>query len=137
MKLYDEKLALLDPIDKFVPETKGSDKAKIPLRSLLFHESGITSFIPYYNSAIDPTVTKEHSLETISIYHAQYAGAWGRTDYLFLNTDLTRFLRSVYMPVAKNLYASKQMHDVLLRDVIAAPLQKIKDTSIVVSTLCY
>jgi beta-N-acetylhexosaminidase len=129
MKLYDEKkLALLDPIDKFVPETKGSDKAKIPLRSLLFHESGITSFIPYYNSAIDPDSYKGALFgKRSSIYHAQYAGAWGRTDYRFSPTLISPDSSAqFYMPVAKNLYASKQMHDVLLRDVIATPLQKNK-----------
>lgn len=126
MKLYDEKkLALLDPIDKFVPETKGSDKAKIPLRALLLHESGITSFIPYYTSAIDPAsytgpLFGSHSRR----YHVRYAGAWGRTDYRFLpdliSSDSTaRF----YLPVAEGLYASDKMHDVLLRDVIASPLR--------------
>ncbi|MEN6323469.1 MAG: glycoside hydrolase family 3 N-terminal domain-containing protein [Proteiniphilum sp.] len=126
MKLYDEKkLVLLDPIDKFVPETKGSNKAKIPLRSLLFHESGITSFIPYYTSAIDPgsyagPLFGSHS----SIYHVRYAGAWGRTDYRFLpdliSSDSTA---QFHLPVAERLYASDKMHDVLLRDVIASPLK--------------
>lgn len=126
MKLYDEKkLALLDPIDKFVPETKGSNKAKIPLRSLLFHESGITSFIPYYTSAIDPrsytgSLFGPHS----RTYHVRYAGAWGRTDYRFL-PDLISGDSTVqfYLPVAEGLYASDKMHDVLLKDVIASPLK--------------
>lgn len=129
MKLYDEKkMALLDPIDKFVPETKGSDKAKIPVRSLLFHESGITSFIPYYNSAIDPDSYKGELFgKRSSTYRVQYAGAWGRTDYRFIPTLISPDSSAQFqLPVAKNLYASKQMHDVLLRDIIASPLQKTK-----------
>jgi hypothetical protein len=48
MKLFDEKkLKLQDPISKFVPETKHSNKAGISVQELLFHESGNHPFIPY------------------------------------------------------------------------------------------
>src|SRR5690606_34937190 len=48
-------------------------------------------------------------------------------DYRFSPTQISPDSSAqFYMPVAKNLYASKQMHDVLLRDVIATPLQKNK-----------
>ena len=127
MKLYDEQqLALLDPIGKFVPETKRSDKAKISIRSLLLHESGITSFIPYYTSAIDPDSYRGPLFGARSgTYHVRYAGAWGRTDYRFLPELIARDSSAQFhLPVAEKLYAGKQMHDILLRDVIASPLQK-------------
>jgi beta-glucosidase-like glycosyl hydrolase/CubicO group peptidase (beta-lactamase class C family) len=127
MKLYDEKkIALLDPIDKFVPETKGSDKAKIPVRSLLLHESGITSFIPYYTTAIDPESYQGSILGPRSgTFHVRYAGAWARTDYRFLPDLISREpSERFYLPVAEGLYASDKMHDALLRDVIASPLHK-------------
>jgi len=127
MKLYDEKkISLLDPIDKFVPETRGSDKAKIPLRTLLLHESGITSFIPYYATAIDPgSYTGLLFGARSNIYHVRYAGAWARTDYRFLPDLISREpSERFYLPVAEDLYASDKMHDALLRDVIASPLQK-------------
>ena len=126
MKLYDEKkLALLDPIDKFVPATKGSDKAKIPLRSLLLHESGITSFIPYYTSAIDAdSYTGRLFGPRSATFHVRYAGAWARTDYRFQPDLISRDSSAqFYLPVAKGLYASDKMHDVLLGHVIASPLK--------------
>lgn len=126
MRLYDEKkLALLDPIDKFVPETKGSDKAKIPLRSLLLHESGITSFIPYYTSAIDPDSYKGRLFGARSAtYHVRYASAWARTDYRFLPDLISpKPSERFYLPVAEGIYASDKMHDVLLRDIITSPLK--------------
>ncbi|KUL17923.1 MAG: hypothetical protein XE13_0638 [Proteiniphilum sp. 51_7] len=127
MKLFDEgKMRLQDPISKFVAETKGSDKASITIRSLLFHESGITSFIPYYTSAIDPS-SYEGPLfgRRSSLYHVHYAGAWARTDYTFL-PDLISEHRSeqFHLPVAKGLYASDKMHATLLRDVINSPLRR-------------
>ena len=127
MKLYDEKkIALQDPIDKFVPETKGSDKARITVRSLLLHESGITSFIPYYTTAIDPGSYQGRLFGPRSgTYHVRYAGAWARTDYRFLPDLISREpSERFYLPVAEDLYASDKMHDALLRDVIASPLQK-------------
>lgn len=126
MKLYDEKkIGLQDPISKFVKETKGSDKANITIRSLLFHESGITSFIPYYTSAIDANsfsgpLFGRHS----NRYHVRYAGAWARTDYKFLPELISSHQSEKYpLPVAKDLYASDKMHDILLKDVINSPLR--------------
>lgn len=127
MKLYDEKkIRLQDAISNFVPETKGSDKATATIRSLLLHESGITSFIPYYRSAID-TSSFSGTLfgKRSSIYHARYADAWGRTDYKFL-PDLISSEKSekFYLPVAEGLYASDEMHRVLLKDVVDSKLRR-------------
>ena len=127
MKLYDEGgMRLEDPISKFVKETKGSDKASATIRSLLFHESGITSFIPYYTSAID-TTSYEGVLfgRRSSLYHVRYAGAWARTDYTFL-PELISQKRSqrFHLPVANGLYASDKMKETLLRDVIRSPLRR-------------
>jgi len=109
-----------------VPETKESDKAKISVRSLLLHESGIISFIPYYTTAIDPK-SYEGSLfgPRSNIYNVHYAGAWARTDYHFLPELISHEpSEEFYLPVARDLYASDKMHDALLRDIIASPLQK-------------
>lgn len=127
MKLYDEKkIRLQDPIDKFVPETKGSNKANLNIRSLLLHETGIVSFIPYYTAAIDENSYSGALFGRQStVYHARYAGAWGRTDYKFLS-DLISSKESeqFHLPVAKGLYASDKMHDKLLKEVIDTPLSR-------------
>jgi beta-glucosidase-like glycosyl hydrolase/CubicO group peptidase (beta-lactamase class C family) len=126
MKLFDEKkLKLQDPISKFVPETKHSNKAGISVQELLFHESGITPFIPYYESAIDKRSYSGPLFGPKSeTYNAYYAGAWGRTDYKF-RSDLiaSQPSNNFNLPVAKDLYAGKKMHDVLLKDIIDTPLK--------------
>lgn len=121
MKLYDtQQLKLTDAISKYVPETKGSGKANANIRSLLLHESGITSYIPYYKSAIDENSFSGNLFGSRSAtYNAFYAGAWGRTDYRFLpllvaKTESERFA----YPIAKGLYASDDMKKKLLKDVI-------------------
>ena len=127
MKLYDEKkIRLQDPLNKFVPETKRTDKANLTIRSLLLHETGIVAFIPYYTAAIDEnsyvgTLFGRQS----SIYHVRYAGAWGRTDYKFLPELIsTKESAEFHLPVAKGLFASDKMHYKLLREVIDTPLKR-------------
>lgn len=128
MKLYDEKkISLRDPIGKFVPLTKGSNKSSITIRTLLLHESGMPSFIPYYVTAIDEeSYPGELSGSRSSTFHANYAGAWFRTDYQFL-PDLIASSRSEKfpLPVAKDLYASHKMHEMLLKEIIATPLRRV------------
>ncbi len=125
MKLYDEKkIALQDNIGKFVKETKGSDKNDIRIRELLFHESGLVAFIPYYTTAIDKeSYTGSLFGQRSHKYHAYYAGSWGRTDYKFHSDMISSKPSDIfYQPVAKDMYASDKMHDALLRDVIDSPL---------------
>ena len=51
MKLYDEhRIELTDPIGKYLPYLKGTDKATITLAELLTHTSGMPAFIPFYKS---------------------------------------------------------------------------------------
>src|SRR5690554_1003561 len=125
MKLYDEKkIALQDNIGKFVKETVGSNKENIRIRSLLLHESGIVSFIPYYVTAIDKDSYSGSLFGSRSnTFNAFYAGAWGRTDYKF-HSDMisTKASEEFYMPVAKNMYASNKMHSALLKDIIISPV---------------
>jgi beta-N-acetylhexosaminidase len=127
-KLYDEKkLALQDNLGKFVKETKGSNKENIRIRSLLLHETGIVSFIPYYVTAIDKnSYTGSLFGSRSNTFHAHYAGAWGRTDYKFYPDMISsKASDEFYMPVAENMYASDKMHSALLKEVIDTPLQRV------------
>ncbi len=126
MKLYDEKkIRLQDNIGKFIPETRGTDKTNITIREALFHETGIVPFIPYYTTAIDQNSFSGPLFGRRSaLYHARYAGAWGRTDYKFIPAFISDKASDKFnLPVAENLYASKQMHDALLKDILATELR--------------
>ena len=125
MKLYDEKeVALQDNIGKYVKATKGSDKENIRIRTLLLHESGLTSFIPYYTTAIDNnSYTGSLFGQRSQRYNARYAGAWGRTDYKFHSNMISSKPSEIfYQPVARGMYASDKMNEALLQDIINSPL---------------
>lgn len=54
MKLYDEgKFGLTDRISKYVPVLRGTPKERITVEELLFHQSGLPAFWPFYRDAID------------------------------------------------------------------------------------
>lgn len=54
MKLYDEgKLKLTDRASKYLPFLQGTDKEKITITELLFHESGLPGSLPFYRLAIE------------------------------------------------------------------------------------
>lgn len=54
MKLYDQGLLnLTDYASTYLPFLKGTDKARITIRELLMHESGLPSTILFYQDAID------------------------------------------------------------------------------------
>lgn len=47
MKLVDQnRVSLADPVNKYIPEFKGGSKAKITLRHLLTHTSGLPDMVP-------------------------------------------------------------------------------------------
>lgn len=126
MKLYDDKLiGLQDRLDKFVTETKGSDKGEIRIKSLLLHETGIKPFIPYYVTAIDTSSYKGTLFGRQSnIYNLRYAGAWGRGDWKFYPEMISNELTEEhYMPVAAKLYASENMHQALLKEVVDSDIK--------------
>ncbi|MDR1742892.1 MAG: serine hydrolase [Dysgonamonadaceae bacterium] len=127
MKLYDEKkIRLQNTISTFVFGMKSSDKANITIRDALFHESGLTPFIPYYMSAIDESSYDGEifSNRRTEVHTEFYAGAWGRNDYKFKSGLITPKPDEKHnMPIADGMYMGKQMHDILLNDVIGSKLR--------------
>lgn len=54
MKLYDQgKLSLDDPIGKFIPWVKNSNKAGLTIKNILLHQAGLVAYIPFYKELLD------------------------------------------------------------------------------------
>ena len=54
MKLYDEgKFSLADKASRYLPYLQNTDKKNITIQQLLFHESGIMPYYPFYRYAVD------------------------------------------------------------------------------------
>ena len=81
MKLYDEgRFSLSDRASKYVSYLCNTDKENITIEQLLYHESGIISYHPFYRQAIDLTQlngrlfnrrkTSEYPIQVDSYYYA-------------------------------------------------------------------
>ncbi|MDH6355757.1 beta-N-acetylhexosaminidase [Dysgonomonas sp. PH5-45] len=131
MKLYDEKkISLLDKLSKHVPVLRETDKAAITIKEALFHETGITSFIPYYMPAID-TDSYEGKLfgaKKTEVYNALFdAGTWARTDYKYRpNLISTTPRKGFELQVADGLYANVAYKDVILNEIAGSKLRASK-----------
>lgn len=128
MKLYDtKKLRLQDNFQKFVPETKNSNKANITIRQALLHESGIVPFIPYYTYAINKdSYTGTLLANRKSATHTlPFAGMWGRSNYKFKNNLISSVNTPTFnLPVSDKMFASKEMQKTLLAEVVNSNLRR-------------
>ena len=58
MKLYDEgKFGLTDRVADYLPILKKTDKSRITVQDLLFHESGLPAYWPFYEEALDAMIS--------------------------------------------------------------------------------
>ena len=49
MQLVDtRRIALSDPVARWIPEWRGHDRERVTLRALLTHSSGLTAWLPFY-----------------------------------------------------------------------------------------
>ncbi len=128
MKLYDEgKITLTDRISKYVPEMRGTDKERITVQELLYHESGIVPYMPFYKEIIDPKsyrggMYKKYKDANHKVKIAE--NLYMCTNYSFLPEWVSDVEKSVYkMQVAENLYIKPEFKNVMLKKIADSPLK--------------
>ena len=103
MKLFDQqRIRLQDPIGRFIPQAQGTDKANLTIRTLLFHESGLPAFIPFQNAALNRNNSGGRFVSGLLSSH--------RSDHY-------------HFRVANNVYASQQMHEQILTDILESTIR--------------
>lgn len=127
MKLHDaQKLKLSEPLSRFVPALRNTDKARITVRSALLHETGITSFIPYYMETIDKSsyTGSLFSRRATAVYGAQFdANTYARTDYKFKPNLVSLTPKGGFLPIAKDLYVNKSYNDSIVQQIADSKLR--------------
>jgi CubicO group peptidase (beta-lactamase class C family) len=133
MKLYDEgKLHLTDKASMYLPFFKGTDKENITIKELLFHESGLPAYLPFYQLIVEksgkmntmasadntnqPVVVNKNRINGTSL---QYKEGWVSGTA----TDEYKF------QVSDSVFVSNRMHD--------AAMQSIARTKLSSKTYCY
>jgi len=78
MKLYDSgKLKLTDKASNYLTFLRGTDKENITITELLFHESGLPAYLPFYKLAIEKNNAPPFVISTIDTSHIVRTGSPG------------------------------------------------------------
>ena len=119
MKLYDHgKFGLTDPISKYVPVMRGSVKGKITIEELLYHQSGLPAFWPFYREAINDSAcvgglfkSRPDANHRLQVDRRLYVA--NKFDYKkeYLSVDSSKMYP---LKVAENLYVSPTFADRML-----------------------
>lgn len=129
MRLYDEgSFKLNDRLADYLPESDSTDKADIKIRELLLHESGLLSYIPFYQSTIDTArldgflFSRKKSLK----YSIRME------DRLYMNNTVA-YRKDLYQPlstedfslqVAQGVYLNKSYKDSMMTRILNSTLRK-------------
>lgn len=108
MKLVEEgKIDVKQPVSKYLPWLKDSDKENLLVENLLLHQAGLNPFIPFYKEVMDKdgnplstvlSATKEVPFETTVTDALYLRNDWNDTMYERIKTSIVsdRELKYVY-----------------------------------------
>src|SRR6476620_1023685 len=122
MKLYEQgKIGLDHTLGDYLPFTRGTDKAGLKIRDVLFHQAVLNPYISFYRETIDPQSgmpspelysDKRDTLFTIPVAR----NVWLRRDWN--DTMLKRIVQSKLGPTPKYVYSDNDF--ILLGKVVEA-----------------
>jgi beta-N-acetylhexosaminidase len=120
MKLYDlGKVELDQPIGRYLPVTRGTDKERLTIRDILLHQAGLNPFISFYRETIDQATgmpsaalynTTRDEMFTIPVAR----NVWLRRDWN--DTMMLRIMQSKLGPAPKYVYSDNDF--ILLAKVV-------------------
>ena len=128
MKLYDEgKFGLTDRVSRYLPMLKGTRKERITIQDLLFHESGLPAYWPFYQEAIDMKTCKgglfrkkpdkRHRLQVDEHLYAC-------TDFAYKEEWVSHVPSDRYaLPLSDSLFLNKGFPEEMLRQLAEVPLK--------------
>lgn len=128
MKLYDEgRFGLTDRVSRYLPWLKGTDKERLTVQDLLFHQSGLPAYLPFYRAAVnDSTCKGGWSRKKPDRYHRL------RMDtHLYVSTEFS-YLDEWVRPLGENAYALRlsdslslnpAFREELLQQIVKTPLR--------------
>lgn len=129
MKLYDAgKITLHDYLSKYIPELRGTDKSKISIEDALFHQSGLTSFLPFYMLLID-TASYDGNLFSSKrnlTYHIQYdKNTYVRSDFEFLSQMVSSTpTEKIKKQMAENFYINNNTNEMVINEIATSQLKR-------------
>ena len=136
MKLYDEgTFNLSDKLSTHLTWLKGSDKENITIREILFHQSGLSASINFYNELIDKDSFSGplFSNKKTTKYSVQVGNKTWATPNFKLIKEMTSPVQTAdcTLQVCENLWVSRafiqQMHDIILETPLRTKQYRYSD----------
>jgi beta-N-acetylhexosaminidase len=115
MKLYeDKKLSLDDPISKYLVWTRQTNKARITIREILLHESGLPAWLPFYKETTGLFYDSLYKSCQDSLYCIEVA------DRLFLHQDYkyNMYQQVLAAPLGPKKYLYSDLGMILMKEII-------------------
>lgn len=129
MEAYDAGLIDVDSaVGDYIPQLRGTDKEKITLRQLLYHESGMPSSLNIYDVMIDTASYKgrlfsrrKNGINSVRVARNLYGNKMARVRH-----DIVASKRSdeFCTAVADGVYVGKSAHDTIMQRIYNVPLCK-------------
>lgn len=128
MKLYDEgKFGLTDKVSKFIPELRKTNKENLTVQELLFHESGLPAYLPFYMEAIDLKSCKGGLFRKKRDANHQVQvddNLYACTSFAYKPEYVSDTYSDEYpLQVADGIYLKKEFRKVVLDEIVKAPLK--------------
>ncbi|MDR0892004.1 MAG: serine hydrolase [Mediterranea sp.] len=128
MKLYDEgRISLADRIGDFVPFLQNTDKGGITLADLLFHQSGLPPWIPFYQEAIDKESYPGHLFSSRKdARHPLRTGThtWANPHFSFLKAYVSPTKQGAYnVQIGDDLWLNRSFRGVIEQKISEATLK--------------
>ena len=122
MKAYDaQQFTLSSKISEFIPELKGSNKADLMIKELLYHQSGVVPTISFYLDAIDKQSYKGslYSATKNATHPVMFdAKTYVRNDFTYLPTLVSTTRKPGFTTeVARHFYVHDSFKDSILQDI--------------------
>ena len=128
MKLYDEgRFGLTDRVSDYLSYLKKTDKSRITIQDLLFHESGLPAYLPFYQEAIDLKSCKgglfrkkRDAAHQIKVGENLYACTNFRYKPEWVSTTCSP---EYPFQIADSLFVSGNFRQEIIRQIVKAPVK--------------
>ncbi len=125
------KIHLDEPVSRFLPLLQEGDKADISFRQLLYHESRLTPFVPFYQMLIDTASYTSPFFLTYnadSVHTLRYdEHAWAPASFRYNPQLLSSHPRDSFsLQVARDMYVHASFRDSVLKRINQTELLRRK-----------
>lgn len=128
MRLQDEKLFNPDTTLGAYVDLDTSEKARLPIKDILTHQSGLKAWIPFYYETLEPLDTSQ-SLISVNWSHTYPLkigpAAFANRNIVYGDSLYARTYSTEYpINVAKDLYLRADYRDTIYNRILTSPLGK-------------